>query len=137
MKLKSPSRLLYHGGVAGLKVGDRLLPPDATGAATEAQLLDAVGMRLICRRDRVYVTATLDIARLYAALRACGDVYEVEVDQPLERDGAAMVLADETSYVCPAATIVAVVERAVPLSVARRIMAGELKAIEALVARES
>jgi rifampin ADP-ribosylating transferase len=102
---------LYHGGVPGLIPGEKLLPPLLTDASSCA---DYDGEH--CRADRVYVTTDAEEAAMYAALTAPGgrgDVYEVEPIGELELDPAA---APETSsYATPAATVVRVIRRGVPL----------------------
>jgi hypothetical protein len=102
---------LYHGGVAGLVPGQKLLPPLLTDACSCA---DYDGEH--CRTDRVYLTTDAEEAAVYAALTAPGgggDVYEVEPVGALEPDPAAS--AGTGSYATPAATVVRVIRRGVPL----------------------
>ena len=102
---------LYHGGVAGLVPGQKLLPPLLTDACSCA---DYDGEH--CRTDRVYLTTDDEEAAVYAALTAPGgggDVYEVEPVGALEPDPAAS--AGTGSYATPAATVVRVIRRGVPL----------------------
>lgn len=76
--------VLYHGGFGGLRVGDLVLPPNETGAATLADH----GAEHVCRRDRVYVTSHPLAARAFAALHPSGrgKVYEVELLGEVEPD---------------------------------------------------
>ncbi|MCU1416140.1 MAG: hypothetical protein JWP32_314 [Schumannella sp.] len=57
------SLTLWHGGVAGRDVGDRLLPPTHTNAL--GNLAD-MGLKE-SRRDRVYFTTDRELARVFAA----------------------------------------------------------------------
>jgi hypothetical protein len=59
-----PVTRYFHGGIAGLEVGHHILPPSVTGTPTTADYADAP----ICRRDRVYASTELRVARVYAAL---------------------------------------------------------------------
>jgi hypothetical protein len=105
-----PVTRYFHGGIPGLEVGDRILPPSVTGTPTTADYAAAP----ICRRDRVYASTELRIARVYAALAPLGghgDVYQVALQDPNERDGA---------EVAPAATRSA--RRARPSSASSSVM---------------
>jgi hypothetical protein len=76
----------FHGGIPGLEVGDRILPPSISGTPTTADYAAAA----ICRRDRVYASTELRVARVYAALAPLGghgDVYQVALEDPVECDG--------------------------------------------------
>jgi hypothetical protein len=106
----------FHGGVPNLEVGQSVLPPTATGAESmrqKARLRDGVD-RPWLRDDRVYLTTDLSLARQFAAIyRRCpGDLYivvpqgEVEPDPDWHGDPGGSVM-------CPAATIVEVLERRV------------------------
>lgn len=102
---------LYHGGVAGLIPGQKLLPPLVTDACSCA---DYDGEH--CRADRVYVTTDAEEAAVYAVLtahRGRGDVYEVEPIGELEPDPAAA--PGTGSYAAPAATVVRVIRRGIPV----------------------
>lgn len=127
------SSRFFHGGAPGFQAGDRLLPPSETGARSEADLVrDLLGRfagQGIARRDRVYASSELDSARLYAAL-ARGDVYEVELDPPVEADPAAM-LGSEFGVCAPSGRILGVVERGVQAEVALAVLRREIKALEA------
>ncbi|GIT82070.1 hypothetical protein LLS1_37390 [Leifsonia sp. LS1] len=69
---------LWHGGAAGLAVGDRLLPPTHTNAI--GNLAD-LGMKE-SRRDRVYFTLDRELARVFAAavmrMTGASALYRVE-----------------------------------------------------------
>lgn len=76
---------LYHGGPAGLRVGQFILPPDETHKPSSA----SYGAHSVCRRDRVYLTSSVESATTYAAMHPSldGQVYVVEpvgelVDDP-------------------------------------------------------
>jgi hypothetical protein len=118
-----PVTRYFHGGIPGLEVGDRILPPSVTGTPTTADYAAAP----ICRRDRVYASTELRIARVYAALATLGghgDVYQVALQDPNERDGAE-VGAGGDSVCAPSATVIRIVERDVDLEIARREIAAE------------
>lgn len=102
-------RHLYHGGVAGLQPGDKLLPPSLTGAKSSRDYGNPW-----CRRDRVYLTTLDDAAAFYAAGAGHGDVYLVTADGPLEHDEDAQGVG--FSFACESATIVAVVRHQVPFA---------------------
>lgn len=113
--------ILWHGGVPGLRVGDLVTggntrpahagcPICAERAAGTSQIDPP-----IARPDRVYVTTSREYARHYASLYGFGDLYRVEADE-LE---ASLEDSIET-YTTPAATIVAVYDRAVMLTWSRR-----------------
>lgn len=97
----------FHGGVPGLVRGDLLLPPAATG--TERTLTaDVLDMGGTARLDRVYVTTGREVARVYAALRPDGALYEVEPVGELVADPDCRVAG--VSYEVPAARVVRVVD---------------------------
>ncbi len=103
------TRKLYHGGAPGLRPGQKVQPPSATGARSCADY-----DREHCRADRVYMTTDADEATIYAALSSgggLGDVYEVEPVGELTPDPPGGVGAE--SYSTRAATVVAVVRRGV------------------------
>jgi hypothetical protein len=100
-----------------------------TGMPTTA---DYGGAR-VCRRDRVYATTELRFARVYAALASFGgrgDVYEVELDAPIEPDGDEDDGAGD-SVCAPSATVVQVIECHVDLGVAREELAAQILALAA------
>lgn len=111
----SESARWYHGGVAGLEVGDLLLPPAETGVPSCA---DYPAAEFVCRRDRVYMTQLTGDARVYAAL-AFGDLYEVEPVGELEPDQDWAGGESGVSMCAPRARVVAVLERRVRLSAGR------------------
>lgn len=72
----------WHGGAAGLQVGELILPPSHTGAASTADLAD-----MPTRRDRVYFTTVYELARGYAAHTSGRNaVYQVEPLGQVETD---------------------------------------------------
>ncbi|MET9819621.1 hypothetical protein [Streptomyces sp. NPDC006355] len=102
----------FHGGVPGLVRGDLLLPPVVTGVE-RTLTADVLAMGGQARRDRVYVTTGREVARVYAALRPDGALYEVEPVGELEADPDCQVAG--VSYECPAARVVRVVDPVVLL----------------------
>lgn len=116
----------FHGGVRKLKVGERILPPKNTGAASNADY----GGEGVTRRDRVYLHVDVDQARLYACMyppNGRGWVYEAEPLGDIELDPDYKGPPGE-SISCPRARVVRVVERNVlkwqglgPLELARRL----------------
>jgi hypothetical protein len=86
-RLADPVELVYfHGGVPGLKLGDRILPPATTGATSLAEY--APGHATRARRDRVYMTDQEGEAAMFAAMHPSnrGEVYVVEPLPPVELD---------------------------------------------------
>jgi Rifampin ADP-ribosyl transferase len=119
--------------VAGLVPGQKLLPPLLADACSCA---DYDGEH--CRTDRVYLTTDAEEAAVYAALTASGgggDVYEVEPVGALEPDPAAA--AGTGSYATPAATVVRVIRRGVPLEEAAARMRALVPRLERGEARRS
>lgn len=113
----------YHGGVRRLKAGDRILPPDQTGARSMADLDTApddmrAQLARVHRTDRVYLTTDPAAARMYAAFYPGGDarrggtVYRVEPEGEIEPDPDYLP-DDGGSIACPSARVVAVVETAI------------------------
>lgn len=76
----------YHGGIRGLKQGDKILPPSITGNSTLLQYAQKVDPDGPQRSDRVYITTSRKAARLYAAAIPKGDVYEIIPEGVLEDD---------------------------------------------------
>jgi hypothetical protein len=103
----------YHGGVRGLEIGDRILPPSETAARSIA---DVAGYEAVCRRDRVYATFDPEAARAFASFVG-GDVYVVTLDEPVEPDGDDHGQSG-FSFCAPAATVVGIRERGVRFEVA-------------------
>jgi hypothetical protein len=97
----------FHGGVPGLALGDRILPPTVTGAVSVADYERAIAGAGVVRRDRVFLTTLLDAAILFAALHPSwlGEVYEVDPEEPLEPDPDYMG-GDGASWQAPAALVV-------------------------------
>mgnify|MGYP001356936212 CR=1 FL=1 len=96
----------YHGGFPGLVAGDRLLPPDATGATTRlSRLAAALGAPHGTRTDVVYLATVQEHARAFAALYPDGALYEAEPVGDVEPDPD----APEAAVMVPAAIITAVI----------------------------
>jgi hypothetical protein len=84
----------FHGGLAGFKAGDRILPPAMTGMPSTADYLPAVS-----HRDRIYATTAVRVARVYAALAPFGgrgDVYEVELNWTTRSNPTAVTASPAT-----------------------------------------
>jgi len=103
----------YHGGVRGLKQGDKILPPSVTGNSTLLQFAREIAPTGPQREDRVYITTDKKAARLYASVMPRGDVYEVIPDGELEDDPDCVVAG--LSYQCQSATIKRVIDISVRL----------------------
>lgn len=87
--------IYYHGGVAGLRPGARLLPPSVTGVTPAMRYAPADLMPVadeVYRDDRVYLTTDLAAAKVFAAFHLSGrqgrggDVYRVAPVGPVEND---------------------------------------------------
>ena len=65
--------IYYHGGKAGRKRGEFILPPSITKAPSCSEY----GAASVHRRDRVYVTTNPTVALMFAAGWPGGVVYEV------------------------------------------------------------
>lgn len=87
----------YHGGFPGLRVGRHIEPPVTTGVKSLSDLETAPDdlrerVAAVHRKDRVYLTTDLDVARMFAGLApygCChrgGDVYEVAPVGAVEHD---------------------------------------------------
>jgi hypothetical protein len=96
----------YHGGFPGLRIGELVLPPAITGAASTASF----GADRVCRRDRVYVTTEMSAAVLFAAGHPStrGVVYEVEPIGQLEHDPDCMLYG--MSFQCEKARVLRVIQ---------------------------
>lgn len=68
----------FHGGVPGLGVGERILPPDETGTEHTLSAYAQQGAPHGSRTDVVYVTSRQDSARFFAAVYPDGALYRVE-----------------------------------------------------------
>lgn len=81
--------IYFHGGVPGLKLGDRILPPSRTGVLAAADFAADHGIETgHVRRDRVYLTTEIGEASVFAAMHPSnrGEVYVVEPLPPVEPD---------------------------------------------------
>jgi hypothetical protein len=70
----------FHGGNRRLHVRDYLLPPTETGVLGKSEL------NPLCRRDRVYLTRSIDGARFFASAAPNPVVYEAVPEGELEAD---------------------------------------------------
>jgi hypothetical protein len=125
----------FHGGFPGLEVGDLILPPSVTGTPTTADFAATP----VCRRDRVYASTELRVARVYAALAPFGghgDVYEVALEDPIEPDGIENGVGGD-SVCAPSAIVIRIVECHVDLHVARQEIAAEILRHAAPIAADS
>jgi rifampin ADP-ribosylating transferase len=73
----------YHGGVPGLRVGQKILPAQQTGAKSCGDYV-----HYNHRMDRVYVTTDRDAATVFAAMHPSGRgvVYRVQPEGDIEPD---------------------------------------------------
>lgn len=96
----------FHGGFGGLQVGQFVLPPVKTHAATTASYTIARG---ICDPKRVYVTTDLGAAMVYACMHPSGHrkIYEVEPLGGFEADPDATI--EGLSYFCGSARVLRVI----------------------------
>ena len=110
---------LFHGGIAGLRVGDlvRPAPPHVVDGCPIWQPMDPPSSR-----SAVYVTTDLPYARFYAA-RSQGDLYQVEPSGMVlpEEDARTALLIPSAedhfpTWTCVEAVVVAVVARGVQLT---------------------
>jgi len=95
----------YHGGVPNLRIGNMILPPTITGAASCSDF----GANSVHRRDRVYVCDRKEGAMLFAAGHPSGNgcVYEVEPLGDLTQDPDVTDI-DGFSYECERARVLRV-----------------------------
>jgi hypothetical protein len=93
----------YHGGVRGLKKGDKILPPCTTGKSTLLEYAREIDPNGDQRDDKVYLTTDKRWAKLYAASFPRGDIYEVIPDDDIEDDPDC--LEPGLSYQCSSGTI--------------------------------
>lgn len=110
-RLYQGKRSFYHGGVAGLRPGQWILPPTVTFAfASEAYAKYEAGEYW---PDHVYLTTTADAAKRFAALGVPerrgrgGDVYKVRPALLLSLDPACET--EGLSWCAPAAQILSIV----------------------------
>ena len=104
----------WHGGMPGLKVGDRILPPCESG--TERRLIDSLPYAPpddVARDDVVYLSTDRNVAKGYAAYYPDGALYEVRPVGELEPDPDCNV--EGLSWRAPAAEVVSVVDPVVLL----------------------
>lgn len=88
----------YHGGVPGLEVGERILPPDTTGATTRlSRFAESIGAPHGTRTDVVYLASNPEHARAFAALYPDGALYAVEPESDVEPDPDAPEVASMTT----------------------------------------
>ncbi|MGW5215123.1 hypothetical protein ACWEQO_29025 [Streptomyces sp. NPDC004051] len=107
-------KALFHGGIPGLQAGDRILPPDVTGArhtmpnfTTEAELESEPWLR---HSHLVYGTTDIEIAVACAAIYPDGAVYRVQLDVSRPDPD------NRLKHACgPAGTVIAVEYPLVPL----------------------
>lgn len=104
----------YHGGVRGLKKGDKLLPPCTTGSSSLLQFAREIDPNCPQRDDRVYLTTDKRWAKFYASVIPRGDLYEVIPEGELEDDPDC--LEKGLSYQCESAVIKRVVDISVSLN---------------------
>lgn len=116
---------LWHGGVPDLRAGDVIQPGSLRKTHPGCQICEAreradtIGASLdpIARHaDRVYLTPIREYARFYASMYGRGDLYRVEPFGELQRS------TEDTmeTWTAPAARVVAVVDRAVLLTMSQR-----------------
>jgi hypothetical protein len=73
-------QIYLHGGNRKLQVGDYLLPPDETGVVGMSHL------NPLCRRDRLYLTGSIEGARFFASAAPNPIVYEAVPEGEIEAD---------------------------------------------------
>ncbi|MCI0386193.1 hypothetical protein [Streptomyces sp. CNQ085] len=100
----------FHGGYPGLKPGDWLLPPDATGTDHRLSSYAAVlgGPAHATRTDVVYLATDRQVARVYAAFYPDGALYMATPESPVDPDPDCNVPG--LSWQCPRAVVVAVID---------------------------
>lgn len=118
------SARLFHGGIPGLRVGDLIEPGHGrrhhdgcpwceARAKGEAHLgMDGPSQR----QDRVYATSSRLYAKHYASLWGRGDLYRVEPVGEAERSTEDSI----ETWCAPALRVVAVLDRAVLLTMSER-----------------
>jgi hypothetical protein len=109
--------ILWHGGRAGLKVGDELLPPSRTGLKwTSRTINESEGLEdPFYREDRVYATSDRSLAHAYAGYwtrepnrPGHGSLYLVEFDDDSIEDDEDFPSSSGLSYQAPSGRIIAV-----------------------------
>ncbi len=121
--------MLFHGGVAGLNVGDLLLPGhsrDNRHPGCKVCEARAAGTTEIdkpsAHPDRIYLSADLEYARFHASLYGHGDLYRVEPYQESDT-GVGLERSEEDlfpSFTAPAGRVLAVLARRVQLTPRQR-----------------
>lgn len=86
----------YHGGDAGLLVGQYIEPPNVTGKD------NTVGLNPLRNKDRVYVTKDIAGAMFFASRSDSPTVYEVTPEGEIEDDPDHR--AKGISFACPKVT---------------------------------
>ena len=114
-------RVYYHGGVRGLKPGDKILPPSVLGIKAAADFCEGSGLDVgHVRTDRVFVTTEFAAAVMFGAMfphKKGGWAYVVEPTE-LENDPDFLV-EPVTSVQCEYATVI--IGKPVPLNDVRKI----------------
>lgn len=105
----------FHGGVGGLRAGDKIMPPARNRAAMDARqasvsVRQSVGQPYATYPDKVYFTTELDLALTFANRRA-GDVYEIIPLGPIQPDTD----YDERTFHADAALIKGIVRKNVEI----------------------
>ncbi|WP_129590875.1 NAD(+)--rifampin ADP-ribosyltransferase [Bradyrhizobium shewense] len=98
---QSDPRPYFHGGNAGLKVGQYILPPAETGAAQNGSVPSHIR-----GKDHIYMVRDFVEAAPWAAHHESPIIYQVEPEGNVENDPD--VEKPGLSYRCPKAKIVAV-----------------------------
>lgn len=120
---------LWHGGAPGRAVGDYILPPSTTGLAftrIESTVNQGATDPIAQRRDRVYLTTELDLARVFASDWTIdgsdpgyGWIYEVEVDPNELEPDADLLSLPGVSFQCGSALVTRIWQRDVKPTPAR------------------
>ena len=101
----------YHGGGAGLKVGDWILPTRVTGKVAAGEFLSKrLGVPHTPPRDVVFVTTSLDNAEIYAGMHKNPAVYRVQPSGPVEGLVSGICASDPSLGKCARARVVGVLE---------------------------
>jgi hypothetical protein len=125
--------MFYHGGVGGLDVGDKILPPQTTGVKTFAEhsremnrdwahvFGDTKFLWRNCNPARVYVSTDRETSREYAAmytklwfLPGNGALYQVTPCGPVSADPGMPSTAGVFAYECSYAVVEGILEPSVP-----------------------
>lgn len=123
-------QVLYHGGQAGLRIGQLILPPTVTGVKPADQR--ATYPPGVYRADRVYLITDPEQARQFAALHPSGtparggDVYRVRPVGGIARDRDCKIHG--ISWEAPMARIVGIVATGVRRAPYQKALAAEIEA---------